>query len=389
VRTAIAALLLLVSAAGRGEEYKRGEIVDGVACAANSSITYAFYLPSRYTTSERWPILFVFDPRKRGAFAAELFREPAEQYGWIVVSSNNTESDADAQPSVRAIELTLPDAQKRFSVDAHRIYVAGFSGTAIIAWALADVTKSVTGMIGCSGRPLPDPNYKVSFHWFGTAGNRDFNYLETNEIDRGLAGAGASHRLEIFDGPHRWAPPDFLRQGVEWMELQAMKSGARPRDEDLIKQLFATEVAAARAELEPLAAVRRYESIARTFDGLVPVDEPRQRAMQLRASREYSKAVDAEKRAEELEHSYRKTLSRVMQAFMQNEESPIAASLAHDLQITLLQRIASKGSYEGLAAQRVLEGIYVQVSFYAARQVTGQKLAVLKAVADTIQPQSR
>jgi len=119
----------------------QGKIVDGVACAADPSITYAYYLPSRYTADQRWPILFVFDPRRRGAFAAELFRDAAERYGWIIVSSNNTESDAEARPSVHAIETTLPDAQKRFSVDTRRIYLAGFSGTAIMAWAVAEVTK--------------------------------------------------------------------------------------------------------------------------------------------------------------------------------------------------------------------------------------------------------
>jgi len=36
------------------------------------------------------------------------------------------------------------------------------------------------------------------------------------------------------------------------------------------------------------------------------------------------------------------------------------------------------------AAQRVLEGIYVQTNFYLAREVTGQKLAVLKSVSGMI-----
>ena len=90
VRSLIAVLLLLVSTGAAAEEFKRGEIVDGVACVGHPEITYAYYLPARYTPRQPWPVLFVFDPRQRGAYAAELSREPAEQFGWIVISSNNT-----------------------------------------------------------------------------------------------------------------------------------------------------------------------------------------------------------------------------------------------------------------------------------------------------------
>ena len=75
---------------------------------------------------------------------------------------------------------------------------------------------------------------------------------------------------------------------------------------------------------------------------------------------------------------------RVIKALIQTAETPLAGSLAQDLHITSLKKLASKGSYEGLAAQRVLEGIYVQTGFYAAREVDGPKLAVLKRVAGMI-----
>jgi predicted esterase len=382
VRRLIPLLLLLIASGANAAEGggTPPKIVDGIACAADPSITYAYYLPSHYTTEQRWPIVFVFDPRKRGAVAAEFFRDAAERYGWIIVSSNNTESDADAKPSVHAIETMLPDAQKRFSVDTKRIYLAGFSGTAIIAWAVAEVTKSVAGVIGCSGRPLPAPNYRVPFAWFGTAGDQDFNYIETMQIDRGIAAAGGVHRMENFEGPHRWAPEDLLRRGMQWMEVLAMKAGTRPRDDAFVKMAFDDDLAMARAEHEPLAAVRHYETIVRTFDGLVSVDEPRRLAAELRVTPAYARAEKEEKHAEEFELSSRISMGRVIQAFIQSMEIPMAGSLAHDLQINSLKRLASKGSYEGLAAQRVLEGIHAQTGFYAAREVTGQKLTVLKAV---------
>jgi len=246
------------------------------------------------------------------------------------------------------------------------------------------VTKSVAGLIGCSGRPLPEPNYAVSFAWFGTAGTRDFNYIETSQIDRGLAAAGATHRLEICEGTPRWAPQDVLQRGIEWMELLAMKAGTRPRDDPFVKSAFDADLALARAEREPLAAVRRYESMARTFDGLAPVDEPRRLAAELRATAGYSRAAEEEARAEAFELLSRSSMGRVIRNFIQTDEPPMAGKLARDLEITSLQRLAGRDSYESLAAQRVLEAIYIQTGFDAAHEVTGPKLAVLKHVAGMI-----
>lgn len=328
--------------------------------------------------------MYVFDPRKRGVVAAEVFRDAAERYGWIIVSSNNTESDADPQPGIHAIQVMLPDAQRRFAADAQRIYLAGFSGTAIIAWAVAEVSKSVTGVIGCSGRPLPEPRYDVPFAWYGTTGIYDFNWIETHQLERGLAAANRTRRMETFIGAHRWAPKDVAQRGIEWFELLAMKNGTRKRDDALIRELFDKEMAIATANHDVLDAVREYEQIARTFDGLVPVDIPRERAASMRKQREFAAAERDEKRAEDFELAQRVRAARAIAQFLSSEEPPLTGSLARDLNIASLKQLASRNTYEGHAAQRALEAIHGQLSFYQAKNATGQKLMAMQAVAQQI-----
>ena len=50
-----------------------GQIIGRVACAADSSQSYALYVPSGYTPSRVWPVIFAFDPGGRG-------RTPVERY---------------------------------------------------------------------------------------------------------------------------------------------------------------------------------------------------------------------------------------------------------------------------------------------------------------------
>ena len=82
-------------------------------------------------------------------------------------------------------------------------------------------------------------------------------------------------------------------------------------------------------------------------------------------------------------------VARVMSDFMQSNDVPFAPAHALDLDIQNLQRMASRHTYEGDAAQRVLEGIYAQTNFYDARESSGAKLAVLKAVSAMIHPENR
>jgi dienelactone hydrolase len=368
-------LFALAALPSHAAELERGKVVDGLACASDPSQTYAVYLPTSYQPGQHRPLLLVFDPRRRGAFAAELFREAAEQYGWIVASSNDTRSDETWAPNEIAVKAMLPDVLQRFSPDPRRIYATGFSGGAMVAWWLAQRTNGIAGIIACSGR-LADPHDadKVSFDWYGTAGDRDFNYGETRSIDAKLEAIHAKHRIAIFDGPHRWAPKEVLAEAVGWMELQAMRRGSRPRDEALIRRLLDADLAAAKGlDAQPLAQLGRYEAIARTFEGLTPLDTVRTTIAALTASPAVARARKDETRDDEFEAAYRLRIPTAIDDFLHADDPQPAVVLAHDLDLPHLQKLAKEPGSRGITAQRVLETIAGQVGFYLPRDLLAHK----------------
>ncbi|HWS70474.1 MAG TPA: hypothetical protein VN605_00090 [Thermoanaerobaculia bacterium] len=394
MRRLLAVLLFAITALPlAAAEIARGTIVDGLTCASNPTQTYAVYLPTTYEAGQHRPLLFVFDPRRRGAFAAELFREAAEQYGWIIASSNDTRSDEAWEPNVVAVKAMLPDVLQRFSPDPRRIYATGFSGGAMVAWWLAQKTNGIAGIIGCSGR-LADPHDtdKVSFDWFGTAGDRDFNYSETRIIDAKLEAIHANHRTAIFEGGHRWAPKELIAEAAGWLELQAMRRGTRTRDEAMIRRLLDADLAAAKAlDAQPLAQLRRYEAIARTFDSLAPLDDVRAKIATLSASPAVARARKDEKRDDELEASYRLRIPVAMNNFLYAEEPRPAAALSHDLDLEHLQKLAKEPGSRGVTAQRVLDTISAQVASYVPRDLLAKKnyglAATVLSVACEIHPE--
>ncbi len=349
-----------------------GRLVERVVCPSDPTQTYTLYLPRAYRADRKWPLLFVFDPRGRGTLAAEIFQEAAETYGWIVASSDNTQSDGEWEPNRRALAAMWPDVTAAYSVDPKRIYAAGFSGGATVAWVLGRATGTLAGVIASGA---PDPGGKaptpVHFAWFGSAGRAGFNYLDAKAIDRWMDKAGNPHRLEYLDGVHQWLPPAFAMRAAGWMESLAMRDGLRPRDEALAAALLGKDMARARG-LETSkdfpAAVRAYASIVETYDGLGDVTAARVRLQALENDEDATRARREEARTDERERARKGEFGAVLVLFMRNQLDTVPQIL-DALHIRSLRRAAEGDDYEAASARRTLEQIYVQVAFYVWRDM--------------------
>jgi predicted esterase len=372
VRRAGLILVLAAAAAGaRADEPSPGKVVERVVCRDRPAQAYALYLPSSYAADRPAPILYLLDARGRALLALERFREAAEAYGWILASSYGSRSDTKDDPNTPALQAVWSDTHARFSIDPRRAYLGGLSGTARFAVAVAfEPHKAFAGILGCgAGFPEEKRTYaNLPFLYFGTAGDRDFNYYEVRQLDADLAKAGASYRIEYFDGGHDWAAPDLARRAVEWFELSAMKSGARPKDGQLAAKLFAASLARADA----LSASGRlaqawaaYAHAAEDGRGLVDVAPAETKAASLGASAEVRRAVRDAADRDERDRAALRRLSQKIQAAARDPEIPAAAAISAELGIPALKHRAASGApEERLSAERLLANLRVETSFY-------------------------
>jgi pimeloyl-ACP methyl ester carboxylesterase len=295
----VASLMTLMTGAvtASAQDLPRGQIVDAVQCLDDPSQRYALYLPSNFTPERRWPVIFAFDAGGRGLRPVERYQAAAEQYGYIVVGSNNSRNGPVAVSSTAASAMRA-DVEKRFPIDPRRIYTAGMSGGARVAMRMGLRWEAVAGVFASSGG-FPDRFYEtVPFPVFFSAGTDDFNYLEMRNLDRRIK---SPHRLQIFDGGHTWLPVAMALDAVEWMELQAMAKGLRPRDQTLVDAIFAKRVARAEAETRPLQKVYELRSIAADFQPFKEVTTFAERAMALERQPELHAATGAERADEDRE----------------------------------------------------------------------------------------
>ena len=227
--------------------------------------SYALYLPSDYTRERAWSLLLAFHPSARGATFVEKYRAAAERYGYIVAGSNNSRNGSWDE-TIRAVRAMSRDVGRRFAVDAERVYLTGHSGGARVAMEVALGPNRIAGVIASSaGFSDAKPRTSVPFPVFATVGIEDFNYLEMMRLDARLKSA---HYLAVFDGGHALPPDPVAMDAVEWLELQAMRSGRREKDAALVGALLASRQARLQAATEPPVRLRLLRALVADFTGL-------------------------------------------------------------------------------------------------------------------------
>ncbi len=374
-KTFCIALLVLISTTVSAE-FPKGKIVEKVECQGAPGFSYALYLPTAYQPEEIWPVLFCFDPRADGMRPAELFKDSAEKYGYIIISSNNSGSDDPSVPNLQAMKAIYDDALSRFSVDRQRLYATGLSGGARVACDMGYKYRGqVAGVIACgAGFPTDSPPSKETpFAFYETIGNLDFNYYEIRLLRPKLESSDVPFKIHIFDGDHWWPPKEVCNEALEWMEVQAMRNGKREKDAALIESLFQKRLKKAESQKAQgllYEAAEEYQSLSKDFDTLRDITATTSEASRLYASEEVKRWQQEETQRDQLDAKFRQKLQSVNQSLRDSSKNvPKFETVLAFLEIPSLKKTAAEApsKYDRLHAQRLLEVVAVQHGFYLAR----------------------
>lgn len=355
---------------GQADNLARGVVIENVVCRADASQSYALYIPSNYRPEKKWPVLYALDPLARGNVPLGRFKEAAEKYGYIVAGSNISKN-GPIKASINAFEAVWNDTHARFSIDNGRVYATGFSGGARAALFIATLCeKCITGVIACGAgfNPQLPPSKSIPFVLFATVGVDDFNYPELMELDATLEKYGIQHRVATFDGTHSWPPSELCVEALEWMEIEAIKAGRRPKDGALVRELFDKNLKRAQAleeQKKVYEAYGVYRSLAASFKGLEDTSAIEKKVSKLKDSKEIKEQIKAEKAQIEKQRLLAADLMKLARSF---DDPELSATAPDDLRkhVAELRKKAdvAQDSGERRVARRALLQVYAQ--FYEA-----------------------
>jgi dienelactone hydrolase len=289
-----------------------GSLIARVVCADDAAQSYALYLPAAYTAERAWPIVYCFDPGARGSQAVERFQEAAERTGTIVAGSNNSHN-GPWKIIEDAANAMIRDTHRRLHLDDNLLYATGCSGGARAACAIA-AARRFAGVVASSGSfPGGKIPPEVPFVFFGAMGLHDFNYQEMRTVDAGLASRRIAHRTVVFDGGHEWMPASLTTDALEWLKLQAMRSGLRTRDDAFVAGLFHRRMEAVAALKNEGEAYEGYLSVASDFAGVADTADPAARAAALKETKGARQYFKAEKKSLEQEQLWLERLREAVE----------------------------------------------------------------------------
>lgn len=367
-------LALAFSVPVAAQELPLGKLVEKVVTRADPEQSYALYLPTSYRPDRKWPILYVFDARWNGVHAGRRFVAGAEKHGYIVASTNNSASDGPVEPNFLALRRMWTDTQVRFSIDHRRVYAAGFSGTVRTSILSARAAPgTIAGVIGAgAGFPFGNPPAKAdAFLYYGTVGDRDFNYYEVLDVAEQMTELGLPNRVEVWEGRHDWMPEELATRAFAWLEIQAMKQGLRDKDAALVESIWSDDLARARAleAKDLLEAHRLYAAMAEDYRGLVDAEALNEVAVQVSRIA----ASDAFKKDRKLWREIELRDKQYLAAAPRAMGTASVEQAVHDLRIEELKKKAEAGeALESLSAKRLLSALMGQTAFYLPRQFTEQ-----------------
>ncbi|HUV14844.1 MAG TPA: hypothetical protein VMY18_14465 [Acidobacteriota bacterium] len=290
-----------------GPEPAPGQLVERIVCQQNPDQSYALYLPSNYRADKKWAVILALDPGARGKFPVEAFREAAEEYGYILVGSNNSRNGPMAAGGT-ALHAMWEDAFDRFSLDTERIYLTGFSGGARMAGRFALLSKQVRGVVLCgAGFDLPESGEEIPFSVLLSSGNWDSNYLELKTLNTDLLDRKAQVRLITFDGGHLWPSPSVCRQAIQWLEIGTFRDGIQHSDATLIDSLYQQELTRGETlegSRQFFNAYLSYLDLKTDMEGLRELSEVEKRIARLDGSNRLRSSLEETQKLEKTERRY-------------------------------------------------------------------------------------
>ena len=342
-----------------------GQIAD-VASTSDATQTYSLFLPTRYTGAKRWPIIYCFDPAGRGRRPVELYKDVAEQYGFILAGSNNSRNFSTDQS--KAVNAIWQDTHERLALDEHRSYASGFSGGARVAGAMAlGSPTQIAGVIANgAGYPSNRPGSKDDLPYVFAVGDEDFNWPEVMNIRHDREQQRLQYRVLVFKGRHQWAPADVMEEALQYLNLKAMQAGHVDRDPAFIDRMFEkikAQAEEAESKKDAISQLNAYRLLVSDFSGLHEMKEYESKLSSLESSPALKAALKHEREQITEQLKLEEEIAPKIDALADNsvqDSTSLRIEIRQQMGALRDQAKRSKNEEKRLICSRAFSGIFVR-----------------------------
>lgn len=296
VRTALAAIFFLTFTYSTAQEnvvLKKGAVLDSLA-VPGSQLVYSLYLPTFFETHKKIPIILGFDTLGKASAITRLFKNTAEELGYIVVSTDIPKTYSPKQKS----EYTLAFMEyiyTLFSPQDDMMYVTGIDQDAIYASKLA-VTYSnhISGVIAIGNSTFYNvkTQLKRNTTHIGIVNTYNFRYIDLLDNKKYLLRKAIPADVYVYNTKSEVPSQELLNKTLTNFTLQAMSKGKIPKDTLFIRNQYLKnlkEVETYIHEKDFLTALEETKRIRSVYGVFYNTDTLTVKEKEIKALKEYKK----------------------------------------------------------------------------------------------------
>ena len=351
-------ILLLLSLQVTAQEYsvKKGMVVDSIKVNDTLSETYALYLPTSFSNSKKWPVIFLFDPEGRGKSVAQLFKSVAEEQGYLLVSSNDISSENELVKNVEIAARLVSSVSPRLPMDFQQVVVAGALDGAKVATSLPLMFSNIFGVVAVGNQflNLDLLDRKDDFAFIGIVGDEQFSVTAMNFTAAALQNKKHLSAVYTYEGASDWPKLEIISSAVGSLSLEAMRNQFRTTDLKLVNELYQADVGRVNRMISNQKMLRAWyllELMDEKYDELKDLGEVEQKQNQLRRSRTF---LEQRREEEEIMETEDQLKSDFLYYFQEDVETANFENLGWwNYQNIKLDSLAQKGGSEGKMAKRL------------------------------------
>lgn len=295
---------------------KPGLIHEKIVCSSDPEKSYALFLPES-SANQLFPVIIAFDPQGDGALPLKMYKDIAQEYGFILMGSNDSKNGLPGDEVKKIVGALMDEVHAAYPVDTNRIFLLGFSGGARVAAMTGLYLMPVKGVIGCgAGIGGGEQPVAFKFDYFGIVGTADFNMNEMLQSDEPLSKAGFRHFIATFAGKHEWPHVEVMEDAFRWITLNAMKDGVLKKDDALISAIvagFRNRITNYEKSNQLITAAESCREAISFVEGLASADEFIKRLIEIEKRADYQSQIACRLTALKKEEEEKEELMQALQ----------------------------------------------------------------------------
>ncbi len=296
---------------------KKGVVIDSLKIPGTNN-HFSIYLPQNFDMNKSWPLLLGFDSKGRTTSLARLYREAAEEFGYIVAISDFLENQSLKEKSEH-IPVFLEHIVSLFPIQQGRVYVTGIDKDAeLMSLVPVFYNSKIFGVVAIGSSHYYGSRIKIgkNFSYFGVLNINNYRYKDFLKNAEYLKRKAIPADILTYDGKSEYPYPKLLKKPLSTFTLQAMLKGRMPKDSIWVNNLFQKELEQVDIDLKKgrfLYALEEVKRIRKKYHLFFDTKNLREKEKQIKRFKGYKKERRLQLKYINQENYYRESYMFLMQ----------------------------------------------------------------------------